>query len=381
MEPAAPRPVLLIGNYALDRQQSMLRFGTMMLDGLTAAGVPAELISPAPVLGQLQVFGAFAAKWLAYLDKFVLFPWRLRARLRAHSAPCVVHICDHSNAMYAQHIAAVPVVVTCHDMLAVRGALGDATDTPASATGRWLQRWIVAGMKRAHAIACVSRATCADAEQIVGGQSPRKVITLGLSYPYQRVAPDAVTERLRAVRQLDAGKPYVLHVGSNLRRKNRDAVLRIFSRVAADWPGQLVFAGEPLNADLHTQTEQLGIAGRIVDVGPADNELLEALYNGAAAFLFPSRFEGFGWPIAEAQACGAPVLCSAREPMSEVAGDGALLRDPDDEAGFASDLLRLLDNEERNVWRAKSLANARRFSTSRMIAEYRELYRSVGAPC
>jgi glycosyltransferase involved in cell wall biosynthesis len=293
----------------------------------------------------------------------------------------VVHICDHSNAMYAQHIADVPVVVTCHDMLAVRGALGEATDTPASATGRWLQRWIVAGMRRANAIACVSRATCAEVAQILGGTTPRKVITLGLSYPYRVLARETVSARLAAVRQLDAGKPYVLHVGSNLRRKNREAVLRIFARVAADWPGQLVFAGEPLNADLRAQAVQLQIADRIVDVGPADNELLEALYSGASAFLFPSRFEGFGWPIAEAQACGVPVLCSAREPMSEVAGGGALLREPEDEAGFASDLLRLLDPAEQNHWRAKSLANAERFSTVRMIAEYRELYRSVGAAC
>lgn len=378
MEAAAPGPVLLIGNYALDRQQSMLRFGTMMLEGLSAADVPAELMSPAPALGRLDIFGAFAAKWLAYLDKFIVFPWQLRARLRKSPAPSVVHICDHSNAMYAQHIRGVPVVVTCHDMLAVRGAFGEQTDTPASATGLWLQRWIVAGLRRATAIACVSRATCADVAQIVGDKPLRNVVTLGLSYPYRRLAPETVAERLRAVPQLDPSKPYVLHVGSNLRRKNREAVLRI---VGPQWPGQLVFAGEPLNDGLRAQAEQLGIAGRIVDIGPADNELLEALYNGAAAFLFPSRFEGFGWPIAEAQACGAPVLCSAREPMSEVAGDGALLRDPDDEAGFASDLLRLLDPAEQSEWRTKSLANAERFSTSRMIAEYRELYRSAGAPC
>src|ERR1700732_1452153 len=64
--------VLLIGNYALDRQQSMQRFATMMLQGLAAAGVPAEVAAPAPVLGKL--FGAdnFLGKWLAYIDKFVL---------------------------------------------------------------------------------------------------------------------------------------------------------------------------------------------------------------------------------------------------------------------------------------------------------------------
>ena len=376
--------VLLIGNYAPDRQQSMLRFGTMMLDGLAAAGVSAEMMQPAPLLGKFETAGAFAAKWLAYVDKFAFFPRRLRARLRTAPTPSVVHICDHSNAMYARHICGIPVVVTCHDMLAVRGALGEATDTPASATGRWLQRWIVAGMRAADAIACVSRATCRDTERIVTAGAPKpvlNVITLGLSYPYRRLGPAETRARLAAVEALRSEVPYVLHVGSNLRRKNREAVLRIFASCANEWPGQLVFAGEKLNDALRVQAQQLGVAERIVDLGNADNELLEALYNGAGAFLFPSRFEGFGWPIAEAQACGAPVLCSSTEPMAEVAGDGALLRAADDEAGFAADLRRLVDPQEQEHWREKSLANAKRFATARMISEYRELYRSAGAVC
>ena len=108
--------VLLIGNYALDRQQSMQRFGNMMLEGLTTAGVAAELMRPEPVFGNVRFAGAFVAKWLAYVDKFVLFPRRLRAKLRS-STPALVHICDHSNAMYASHCGGLPVVVTCSSPL------------------------------------------------------------------------------------------------------------------------------------------------------------------------------------------------------------------------------------------------------------------------
>src|SRR6266513_2486207 len=101
--------VLLIGNYSLDRQQSMQRFTNMMLQGLTAAGVSAEVAAPDPILGKL--FGAenFIGKWLAYIDKFILFPRQLRARLARH--PAVVHICDHSNAMYSSRVGNFPVVV------------------------------------------------------------------------------------------------------------------------------------------------------------------------------------------------------------------------------------------------------------------------------
>src|SRR6267143_43568 len=129
--------VLLIGNYPPDRQESMERFATMMLHGLAAAGVPVELIRPQPFFGRLSSAGGFLAKWLAYIDKFLLFPLRLRRRLQA--APTLVHICDHSNAMYAKQVRGVPVVASCHDLLAVRGALGEQTDCPASPTGKWLQ--------------------------------------------------------------------------------------------------------------------------------------------------------------------------------------------------------------------------------------------------
>src|SRR5437764_11795360 len=118
--------ILLIGNYPLERQQSMERFAMMMLDGLTAAGIPAAVIRPRPFLGRFRFAGGFIAKWLAYLDKFVFFRPALARKLRER--PAVVHVCDHSNAMYAKMICGVPVVVTCHDLLAVRGAFGEQTD-------------------------------------------------------------------------------------------------------------------------------------------------------------------------------------------------------------------------------------------------------------
>jgi len=126
--------ILLIGNYPLDRQQSMQRFAMMLLAGLKTSGIPAELIQPSAFFGRFRYAGKFVAKWLAYLDKFVLFPRTLAKKLRER--PALVHICDHSNAMYARASCDVPVVVTCHDLLAVRGALGEDTGCPASATGK-----------------------------------------------------------------------------------------------------------------------------------------------------------------------------------------------------------------------------------------------------
>jgi glycosyltransferase involved in cell wall biosynthesis len=372
--------ILLIGNYPPDRQQSMQRFATMMLDGLSAAGIAARLIHPKPFLGRLRFAGAFVAKWFAYLDKFWFFRRQLARRLS--ESPAVVHICDHSNAMYAKAIGgAVPVVVTCHDLLAVRGALGEQTDCPASATGKLLQRWIIQGLESASAVACDSQATLRDAERLVRRRAERPLldqITLGLSYPYRVLPSDEIQARLAEFPRL-RGAPFVLHVGSNLRRKNREGVLRIFARCRAQWSGRLVFAGDALSSELHSLSRQLGVSDRIVEVPNADNKVFEALYNRATALLFPSTFEGFGWPIAEAHACGCPVLCVDREPMTEVAGEAALAHPVDDEAAFADDLMRLTDPAERQRWSLKALENAKRFSSTRMISEYIALYRRLGA--
>ena len=108
------------------------------------------------------------------------------------------------------------------------------------------------------------------------------------------------------------------------------------------------------------------------------DELLEALYNRAVALLYPSRFEGFGWPIIEAQACGCPVVCSNAPPLPETAGDAGLFHDVNDEEGFAADLLRLNSPAERANWSDKSLRSAQRFSTSQMISHYIDIYRSLG---
>lgn len=370
--------ILLIGNYPLDRQQSMQRFAMMMLTGLTAAGLSAELIQPRPFFGRFRYAGNFAAKWLAYLDKFVLFPRTLAKKLRER--PTVVHICDHSNAMYARAISDVPVVVTCHDLLAVRGALGEQTETPATATGKRLQRWIVRGLEKADALACVSRATLADAHRLISRKDGKPVfeqITLGLSYPYQMLPPEEARARLTKIPGFAADTQFVLHVGSNLVRKNREGVLRIFARCQENWTGSLVFAGDPLSPSLRSLSSELGISERIVEVPNADSELLEALYNCATALLFPSTFEGFGWPIAEAHACGCPVLCADREPMSEVAGEAGLFHPVEDEEGFAADLLRLVDPAERARYSIKALENAKRFFTARMIEDYSRLYRSL----
>jgi glycosyltransferase involved in cell wall biosynthesis len=372
--------VLLIGNYTPDQQQSMQRFNTMMLQGLAAAEVDAQLIRAPAVFGKIRFLGGFAAKWLAYIDKFVLFPALIRKTLRLQ--PEVVHVCDHSSAVYVKRCRRFPVLVTCHDLLAVRGALGEETDCPASFAGRILQRWILRGLRKADAVACISEATADDAERLIGhgvGRPQISVVHMGLNYPYKKLPLELARERLRDIPNFDVDSPFALHVGSNLRRKNRDGVLRIYAKCKDKWNGRLVFAGDLLNPELLALAERLGVSDRLIQLDNPENEILEALYNCATALLYPSRFEGFGWPIIEAQACGCPVICTNSGPLPEAAGDAGFLHRVEDEDGFAADLLRLTNPAKRQIWSEGSVRNSEKFSTDKMIGQYIDIYRGLGA--
>jgi glycosyltransferase involved in cell wall biosynthesis len=372
--------VLLIGNYPLDRYPSMQLFNDLMLHGLTEAGVSVELVKPEPFFGNIFSSGAIG-KWLGYIDKFVLFPLQLRKKLA--DRPGIVHVCDHSSAMYVRRCKAyAPVLVTCHDLFAVRAALGEQVDCAPTWAGRILQRRILRGLRRTDVLACVSSATAADAERIVRRKKERpqiKIVNLAPNFDYAPMPRDEARKTLGTVDKLDFNLPFALHVGSNTPRKNRAGLLRIFARCRLEWAGQLVIAGEPLNKQLRGIANNLGIADRIVEVANPNPDTLKALYNLAIAMLYPSRFEGFGWPIIEAQASGCPVICSNSAPLPEIAGSAGLCHDVDNEEAFVRDLLMLRHPAQRALWSEESIRNAQRFSRQKMIAEYIEIYRGVGA--
>ena len=370
--------ILLIGNYAPDGQESMLRYAALLQNGLLQAGHEVEYAAPSKVLNVAGRPARGVWKWIGYLDKYLVSPPLLA---RAASAVDVVHVCDHSNSIYIPARSAVPYVVTCHDLLAVRGALGDDTDCPASAAGRRLQQYILRGLARAQAIACVSTTTLRDARRLLNGYSGQLVLAPNaLNYPYGSIDSAAARRRVAEIPGLSAECPYVLHVGSNLRRKNRVAVLKAVANVADSWRGRVVFAGQPLDLELRGLASQLRIADRIVDVAKPSNELLEALYRSALALLFPSRFEGFGWPIIEAQACGCPVICSDREPLPEVSGGAAILCGADDYLAQGRAIVQLAtDPVARAELAAAGRQNAGRYNPSTMIDRLLGLYRDLGA--
>lgn len=367
--------VLLVGNYGPDRQESMGRFTQMLAEGFKAAGVRHEVIAPQAKWGTWRGEYRYSGfrKWLGYADKYLCFPRELGRRRKEG---WVVHFTDHSSAMYCR--AGEGDVVTCHDLLAVRGALGEDTDCPATATGVVLQKWILRGLGRAGVVACVSKTTAEDARRLLPGLRGEalRVVPNGLNYPYGRMGAAERDARLARL-GLRAGE-YGLHVGSNLERKNKAAVLGAVAAAGVEFVGEVVFAGPPLSARLQEAAKVLGLRERVRMAVRPDNATLEALYAGARALVFPSRWEGFGWPIIEAQACGCPVICGDGSALPEVAGDGAILCGADDHAALGRALVATGEPGRREVLIAAGRRNAAKYSTEAMVAGYVGIYRELG---
>lgn len=367
--------ILLIGNYENLRQQSMQRFAEMLREGLTAAGHEVRLVRPPVWLGRLRRGETGLAKWIGYLDRFVLYLPLLRRQIRWAD---VVHVCDQANAVYVSHLRGKPHVVTCHDLLAIRAALGEVAESPTGWTGRRYQRWIARGLRRAQAVACVSRQTAGELRHVAGIPGARiTVIPNALNYPYRFMPAAEAEAHLRAL-ALDPAQPFFVHVGGNQWYKNRPGVLRLFAELIkhpAYAQHRLVMAGKPWTAELRALCAELALDGRVDERVDVSNEQLRALYSRAEALLFPSLAEGFGWPIAEAQACGCPVVTTGQPPMTEVGGDAAIYIDPDDPAAAARRVADALTNPAR--WRAAGLENAQRFSTQAMVEGYLQCYAAI----
>jgi len=380
------RKVILIGN-SDEFQFSMKLFPEMMLRLLEGKGVPAVLIRPKTFFGKLAPWVGPLGKWLFYVDKFLLFPIQLKSVLRRERGPgVIVHVCDHSNAMYVHCLEGVPHVITCHDMMPIRSALGEVPQNPTSRTGKIFQNLILKGLKKAQFIVCVSTATQRDLLRIADyPEKQTRIVFNSLNYPY---APMPAHEaRLRVAQILGSDAPFLLHVGGDAWYKNRVGVLTIYAELRRRLRAKgtrvfpkLVYAGPSLQRELLPFLEEDAEMKRdVIGVQGVDNETLRGLYSSAELLLFPSWDEGFGWPIIEAQACGCRVVTTGKAPMTEVGGEAAFYIDPQHPAEAAVTVWNVLEQEcsERLNRVEQGLANAARFQQDPLIDEYIEVYRCL----
>jgi len=179
------------------------------------------------------------------------------------------------------------------------------------------------------------------------------------------------------------GEQYIFYLGGLDSRKNVPQLVRAFAQLYRQLGNpnlQLFISGnpakqkEPFFPDPRPIAAELGITDQIV-YRFVEEEDKTAIYSGAALFVFPSIYEGFGLPPLEAMSCGAPVVCSNRTSLPEVVGDAALNVDPDDTSAMVEAMHSILTNATlRDDLRARSLQRAAQFSWHKAATETISVY-------
>lgn len=268
-------------------------------------------------------------------------------------------------------------IVTVHDLWLDRypqystKLLGQRASFYRTRRTAWLARRVIT----------VSEASARDIESLYG-------------LPWNRIAviPNAVSDDFRPVQEPDApaqirrrfGLPadrFILFVGGADPRKNHRVLLRAYAQRAdrlSDYCVVLVGDVHHRFGDMMETARGLGLESHVVCPGRLSLADLRRLYSQATVFVFPSIYEGFGMPVLEAMACGAPVITSNTTSLPEVAGDAALLVDPENVEALGGALQRMVDDAAlRATLRAKGFERIKGFTWDRSARMTMNLYREL----
>ena len=236
----------------------------------------------------------------------------------------------------------VPTVITIHDLSWLH-----YPETHPADRVRWLMRGMPRAVERARAILVDSHFVRAEVIERLG-VAPEKVFTahLGVSKVY-RQRTEAETACTLQPMGLRHGN-YLLTVGTIEPRKNVAHVLEAFAQIPSAIRERfpLVVAGARgwRSSDIMGRLRRLADNGQIRFLGHVGRSALPNLYAGAASFVFPSLYEGFGLPPLEAMACGVPVIASNRASLPEIMGGAGQTIEPDDPGSTAEQIQCLLDD-------------------------------------
>jgi glycosyltransferase involved in cell wall biosynthesis len=375
------------------RSTSQPRFAAMLRDAFVRRGHRVELRRPVARVRRLAPPGSLA-KWAGYVDQYLLFPPELRRAVAQDPKDTLYVFCDQALGPWIPAVAERPHVVHCHDLLALLSALGQVPENPTGPTGRLYQRYIRAGFRRARHFISISEKSRADLHRF-GGVQPEtsEVVYNGLNHPYRRQTLSQARATLRAEGLELPAQGILLHVGGGQWYKNTAGLLHLYAcfarqrEAAAKTVPALWLVSPPAGASILPLLAALPEIAQVRFLQGLGTPVLEALYSTALAMLFPSLAEGFGWPIAEALACGCPVITTGEAPMTEVGGPVAhylpRLRGAehlDVWASHGADALATLlarPAEVRETAAQAGIAWARRFDAERAIDAYLRIYQDV----
>ena len=296
----------------------------------------------------------------------LLLPWWLSGPVAQYvetRKPSVVHYTKAAITKYSR----IPTVVTIYDIIPI---LMPQTQSP-------LRRMYWPRVLR-------TAADRADHIMTISQRSKRDIIE------HFRIAEEKVTVTPLAVdlahfkpgSRIPRGKPYVLFVGTRDERKNIVSLIRAFAQIADRIPHQLIIAGRPAKKQDNSvaTAKEFGLVDRVEFREHVSYQELPALYAGADIFVWPSLYEGWGFPPQEAMACGTPVIVSDGGPLPEVVGDAGITVPLGSNFvdQLADEMLTLISDEaRRKELSTKGLARVQQFSWKDVAEKTWDVYQKV----
>jgi len=302
--------------------------------------------------------------------------------LAKRSGTRILHLPDPPGTPIDQR---VPRVVTCHDLIPLVLAKDYLSPIPGARALQWLRDY--ARYRTAELVIAISEATKRDLIHYLGVR-PEKITVVHSGVDHDRFSAEPVAGELEHLRVcLGFEGPYLLCLGASDKRKNLPLLVRAFAQSGVSKDVKLVFAG-PISKRNRARLERVIQESRVEPstriLGYIEDTMLVALFRHCLAYVFPSSYEGFGLPILEAMACGAPTLTSTLSALGEVSGDAALALDELSLETLSGGIARIVsDDALRADLRVRGLAHAQKFTWARCadqtLAVYERLLSEVAA--
>lgn len=357
------------GTFSMDRYASELHGA---LERLGRTEFVFREIRPAPSALAERLGGRHAPFLVRFIRRF---PGPIVAARRSRSA--VNHILDHADAHLLYGLDAGRTVVTCHDIFPLKRWRGQIPGI------RSVRRrppvtvmYSLKALTRAAAVITTTTVTREDVIQNLGVSPDRVfVIPYGIDKAFRPLGSGDSQDSGRTPSRLT-----ILAVDTGTVYKNQLATIEVLARVrpALDADVRLVRVGAGLSRESRERATALGVDGAIVELGPVAALDVVSIYGSADVLLFPSYYEGFGWPPLEAMACGLPVVCSTAPAVSEVVAGAALQADPDDHDELARHVIAVLcDKGLARSLKDRGRVRAASFTWERAARETLRIYDQV----
>ena len=317
------------------------------------------------------------------INRFVDYPTWLRGRLDDFD---LFHLVDHSYSQLAHYLPAGRTVVTCHDLDTFRCLL-EPEQEPRPRWFRAMARRILNGFRQAAHVITNSNST---RDQLLRYRLfPAERITVIHSgvHPVFTAEPDAAAdaEATRLLARISPHEIRLLSVGSTIPRKRMDVLLRVFAAVREDFPeARLVRVGGPFTSAQLDLAKQLRVDDAVLVLPFLERNVLASIYRQTTLLLQPSEAEGFGMPLAEAMACGCPVIASDLEVLREIGGAACEYRPVGDIAAWRDAVVQFLhqdlDDGNSQFRRRQAQQQAARYSWATNARKTVDVYREVLRP-